>query len=125
MGNIYRISCPECNSLWELHTGNGLIHGQSKKVIAEFPKELQKKAEEEYAEDRMPYFSFRAAVCDKCRAFEAIPVLSDNISGEILVAGFCPKCQNKKVKIKNRPEEELCPACGKSRVTVTDSGNWD
>ncbi len=125
MGQSIRISCRECDSSWEVKTGHGLIHGTKEKVLEEFPESLKGKAKDAYKDGRFPYFSFKPAICEKCRAYVSVPVPSDNVSGEIAVAGFCPVCKNKNVKIQKKPEENPCPFCGAVDLIVTSAGDWD
>jgi len=125
MGDICRIICLECNSLWDVDTGYGLVHGKKERVIGEFPKALKKRAEKELAADPGPLFSFRAAVCERCGDFVQVPVLSDISSGRVILKGYCPECGFEKVRLEDRPEDAVCPTCGAKGLKTEITGKWD
>ena len=125
MGDICRIICLECNSLWDVDTGYGLVHGMKERVIDEFPKALKKRAEKELASDPEPFFSFRPAVCERCRAFVQVPVLSDSSSGRVILKGYCQKCGVENVRLEDRPEDAVCPSCGALGLKTEITGKWD
>lgn len=125
MGVIKEFTCPSCHKTWNLHLEHGLMHGDFKRVLKEFPADVQNEILENACVTPTPLFSFhyRAAICHHCEEVTAVPVMYLHETKQTYKAG-CPIC-GRAVELMEKASEITCPKCKKNSLSSKEIGHWD
>lgn len=127
MGQIIRISCKKCESVWEVKTGMGMDHAFLENCLDDFDASEKDQIKSSLSQKEFPHFTFMysAAVCNNCKKIISIAELEDlDISKKYTAA--CPDCGMSDVNIIDSNIGSCkCPKCGHYKLSSEISGLWD
>lgn len=127
MGDIFRISCKDCQFEKTLKSGAGLMSIRAEVVNQNLQGEDLEKWQELQRGKNVRFFSWRyeIAVCDTCKDIASCFVVDvhTNEGGKICLGGKCENCQCKLDVISKK--ELICPKCGQNVMSKQLTGRWD
>lgn len=128
MGEIFRVSCENCEFEKSIKTGAGMMSIRAEVVDANLQGEDLEKWQELQREGKARFFSwqYEMAYCSTCNELQSCFVVNIRTDdGEkICLGGRCKKC-HAKLEEYLQEQDIVCPQCGQQTVSKKLTGRWD
>ncbi|MCR4652095.1 MAG: hypothetical protein K5744_00160 [Eubacterium sp.] len=119
----YEMRCKTCNKTWNVTTGHNMLDGYKDNVLNHFAAPYHDKVADLIRDLPVPPYGFShvPGTCKACKEILSVPVIR---SGDRFFAEPCPICKGEVQLHEGKPEEMVCPICGKplevKNVTFAD-----